>query len=326
MFLQKLKKIRAPRIVLIGSFGAGNLGDELILAGFRAELGRKIPQAQVTALRGVSKFKIQNSKLVNQSAPLLPIGLRSFLSFNWFKTLQAMRQSDVVIFPGGGLFTDEESLRAILLWALHICIAKWHWKEVYLFGQSVGPFRTAIGKKIAQLALSLATTIVVRDTASLLELKKLGITATLGLDSALLLGTPRRKKPSLKKPKKILITVRDYPRLPADFFGRLATHLQGYAQAGATLTFTPFTPEDTITIKSLQTLLLRRKVKSSVIQPPPEPQKIITTISQYDLVIGMRLHSLIAAHLAGTPSIGISYSRKVSEFQKSVGQKVSELL
>lgn len=346
---KRFKKTKStPRLVLIGSFGAGNIGDELILAGFLKlltnaeerksaealhsktrwsegglrELKNRIPKSNLTVLGG-SPQKI-NAWHGVESLPLLPCGIRSLFTKNWLKTIQAIKKSDAVIFPGGGLFTDSENWRAVLLWGIHILIASYFWKPVYLLGQSIGPFKNKFSRKFTSFCLRKAEIISTRDKASINELKKLGVTQSktkLGNDSAFYLTGKTPKTKSIKKTGlKILISVRDFPRLTSSFFQELAKTLDLLAeQKRAKITFTAFGSGD----EKVWRKICRQSKKSKQwkeISLPQNPVKILAIIKKFDLVIGMRLHSLITAYLSGVPSIGISYSPKVAEFQKSIGK------
>ncbi len=317
----------AAKVVVIGNFGAGNVGDELILAGFLKKLASRLPRARVTVL-GHDPRVIRRWHGVH-AEQLLPFGWRSLLSGRLFSTLRVLRAADAVVFPGGGLFTDRESAKAVPLWGFHILVAKWYWRPVYLLGQSVGPLSTDFGRHWASRFLGKAEWIGVRDTASATELKKLGISPAqikVGEDSALLLGKLRKSQPSFVKRRtsrrilRVLVSVRDFPRVPPSFFKELAQALDDLTeQDKVRITFAEFGLGDTHT---WQRLCLHAQHDSlwKVLELPESAIEVVQAIEKYDLVIGMRLHSLVTAHLAGVPSIALSYSRKVAEFQKQVGR------
>jgi polysaccharide pyruvyl transferase WcaK-like protein len=52
---------------------------------------------------------------------------------------------------------------------------------------------------------------------------------------------------------------------------------------------------------------------------PVTPEDLIMTISKYNSIISMRLHSLIVAYSYGVPAIAISWDRKVWEFYHKMG-------
>jgi len=300
----------AAQVVLIGSFGAGNLGDELILAGFLAKLKKELPRIEITVLTGnPRKSKKWHADSKALFLPLLPAGLRSLLRFDWLRTVAAIRRTDAVIFPGGGLFTDDESLFAPLLWSWQLLVAKFFWKPVFLFGQSIGPFRSSFARELSRFALDKAELIGVRDIASAGELKKLGTSQgkiQLGEDSALFLKA-QKMKPIKKSPTKILLSARLYPRGQAKCFAQIRAELAKYPKAK--ISFLEFGAGDRAAWAELGK-------PGKLLKAPVGAAELLRLVRQHDLVIGMRLHSLIAARLAGVPAVAVSYSRKVQEFDK----------
>lgn len=317
---------RAPRLVLVGSFGAGNLGDELLLAGFLTRLKKIVPQVTLTIVTGDARATRAWHGRDITTVPMLPVGLRSILTTNWLTTIRAIRACDAVIFPGGGLFTDEESLRAVFLWAIHILAARFFWKPVYLFGQSVGPFRTMFGRRLAGFTLRLATLIATRDHASVDELHALSIAKeriVASHDSALYLAHASKKQ-TVRAPKNILLAVRDYPRLDIRVWHALGTRIDADIARGAYVTFAAWGAGDDDALARLAPYCRHFK-KIKRVKLPIGASMLLAAIKKYDLVIGMRLHALVAAHLTSVPSIGVAYSRKVREFQTSVRQPLLPL-
>ena len=317
---RELKKPKiSPRIVLVGNFGAGNFGDELILAGFLRRLTNELPHAKITVLAANPK-KVQQWHNV-KAEKFLPSGIRSFICGKWQHSLQTIRKADAIIFPGGGLFTDSESSRAIFLWGIHLIAARFFWRPVFLIGQSVGPFRHQIAKKLTTSLLSRAEWINCRDTATAVELRQMGIpqkNIKRGFDSALWLANRLPKTKPLKKRgvKKILISVRSFPTVSKKFFIELTRALDMLTKnSQVQISFAEFGRGDT---------KVWQKIKNSaqnsrhwkIIKLPPNTNGILQCIKKFDLVIGMRLHSLIAAKLTGVPTISLAYSRKISAFSK----------
>ncbi len=142
------------RFLLVGNYGIGNLGDELLREYFL----KTFPEMEwvvVTAAPSQSSF-----------VPRLPFGLRSLLSTPWRKTISALRKSDGMVFGGGTLFTDIESLKAPMLWWWHALWARIFRKKIILAFQGIGPFRTKIGAWCARWVVARAELIIVRDTES----------------------------------------------------------------------------------------------------------------------------------------------------------------
>lgn len=141
------------RIILIGNYGAGNFGDEVLKDYF------------LETLRGHDVFVLSAAPAKGEYARL-PSGPRSFMRFAWFKTLRLFHRCDAVVFGGGTLFTDIESVRACFLWGLHALLAHVCGKPYHLAFQGIGPFRTKTGRAICRLVLRHAASISLRDGAS----------------------------------------------------------------------------------------------------------------------------------------------------------------
>ena len=62
--------------------------------------------------------------------------------------------------------------------------------------------------------------------------------------------------------------------------------------------------------------------KSSVVFRICQPGEMLAIIANLDLLIGMRLHSLIFAAQNAVPMLGLSYDPKVAAFMKSIDQPV----
>ncbi|MCF7846032.1 MAG: polysaccharide pyruvyl transferase family protein [Candidatus Peribacteraceae bacterium] len=327
------EKNAAPKLVLIGNFGAGNIGDELILAGFLKKISRELPKAKVTVLAGEPKL-VRRFHGVD-ALPHIPTGVKSFFRGAWWRSLKKIRESDAVIFPGGGLFSDEESPQAVWIWGAHILLARYFWRPVFLLGQSIGPFRATWAQNFTRFCLKKTEWIGVRDLASESELKRIGVASKkikLSRDSSFWLVNrlPKVKKTKLSGRIKILVSVRNFPRIDPRFWGQLARTLDAITDKfHARIFFAEFGGGDREAWKKI-----RRKAKHAsswkVLELPESAEGILKEIKKNNLVIGMRLHSLIAAQITGVPAIGLAYSRKVEAFAENIisvsGFKKEQLL
>ncbi|OGJ55899.1 hypothetical protein A2706_05325 [Candidatus Peribacteria bacterium RIFCSPHIGHO2_01_FULL_51_35] len=141
------------RFLLVGNYGVGNLGDEALKDYFL----KRFPNIEWSVLSAHPK---------PGELPRLPGGIRSFLRFDWMRTLKALRQSDGMVFGGGSLFTDQESVMACVLWGIHAFASMLLRKPYFLAFQGIGPFRTGIGKWIGHRVCSKAAFLSVRDEMS----------------------------------------------------------------------------------------------------------------------------------------------------------------
>lgn len=182
--------------LLVGNYGVGNLGDEALREYF-------LKRFSDAGLKVVSASPSENE------LHRLPCGVRSLFSFRWIKTIRALRKSDGVIFGGGSLFTDVESVWACVIWWVHVFFARLLGKKVILAFQGIGPFRTWIGKRLAQSAVCSAHFISVRDPQSFARVQdwKIGknITQTFDPVFALIEG----QEPDLNAQKILIVIPRE---------------------------------------------------------------------------------------------------------------------
>ncbi|MBI5155969.1 hypothetical protein HZA45_01700, partial [Candidatus Peregrinibacteria bacterium] len=95
------------RCVLIGNYGTGNFGDEALRSYFL----KSFPEIE---------WQVVSARPTADELPRLPAGPRSLFTTKWFRTIKALRHCDAVVFGGGTLFTDSESVFACFLWWLHV--------------------------------------------------------------------------------------------------------------------------------------------------------------------------------------------------------------
>ena len=145
------------KYVLIGNYGVGNLGDEALKDYFV----KYFPDMQ---------WQVVSANPDKNEFHRLPCGIRSLFA-PWWQTVRVIRQSEGVVFGGGSLFTDTESLYACFLWWWHVFISHLLGKKVILAFQGIGPFRTWVGKWFARSSCKMASHISVRDSISMDRVK-----------------------------------------------------------------------------------------------------------------------------------------------------------
>src|SRR5207237_880417 len=92
----------------------------------------------------------------------------------------------------------------------------------------------------------------------------------------------------------------------------------------ASVVFVPFqrlatSREDDTGISRRVIDYMRYKDRAELIESELQPHEIVDLFRSCDLVVGMRLHSMIMAILAGTPAIALSYDPKVDHVMERTG-------
>ncbi len=176
------------RCLLVGNYGDGNVGDEALRAYF------------LTCFSEI-EWTVVSARPQSGEAPRLPSGIRSFLSFSWLRSFAAFRDCDAVVFGGGSLFTDVESIRACILWWLHAAVARLYRRPLFLAFQGIGPFRTRLGERLGRQACTWATWICVRDEESAKRVETWGMSTKLvrSFDPVFLLPLNKKAEVSTQK-------------------------------------------------------------------------------------------------------------------------------
>jgi len=283
------------KILIIGSYGSSNIGDEAILESILKNLPEN---SEKFVLSGNPKFTEETYKV--KSAIHLPFGFRSFFSFKWIKSFIFLKKTDLVVLGGGGLFTDEYTLKAVFLWTWHVFWAKVFRKRIIQFSVSVGEMKTWLGEKLTTWSLKQCEKIIVRDQISEKIVKKLSPM------SEVILGTDvvfqwNEDLSKIKRSNFIAISLRDWE---IDL-SAINDFINSCLSKNYRVLLIPMEDNDEV--------ILREYVKHHhVFMAIPENfSELLQILKTCEKAIGMRLHFLIAAAIAGCKVGGISYSSKV---------------
>jgi len=276
------------KIVVCGNYGAGNLGDEMILTGLLALLNDVYPNSQITVL--------------GKDLPKFPSGFRSFFQ-PFKKTREAVKNCDLFILGGGGLFAGPEP-RANLIWGIQALWAYHYKKPVIMLGQSLGPTTSNFIKRIFKKASFIA----VRDQDSKTNLQTLGITKEIYVTPDLAFYTPTQIPQTRKK--EVLVALRQMPNLPSDFILSIANFLDSKISEGWSVKMINF---QTGSDEQLHNAVIAQMKNSSSVT-------FLSNLSTFNssFILGMRLHSVIFAIKTNTPFLAINYAPKVEGILKDL--------
>lgn len=294
--------------VLIGNYGATNLGDEAILDNIL----KAHPEINFTVFSHNPTKTTRHHPQINSTYPL-PFGLRSLLRGNFQKSFQALKTSDFVIIGGGGLFTDEK-IKAILLWSWHFFWASLYRKPVFFYANSIGPLNSKIGRYITKKVLRKADFITVRDEASATILRNFGVTNfEVTADPAFLHQVPQ---PLVRK-KQVAISLRNWIKYENQYLSAIKKTIQELEKQGYQILL--------ISMQNLQDddrrIFSLISSEKSLTIAPCDFTELIAILQKCEFTIGMRLHFLIASALANTPFLTLSYSQKTDSLAKSLAME-----
>lgn len=309
----------SKNILICGNYGAGNFGDELILKGL-LKVAKTIPGFSVTVMSGNERETREWHGV--ETSPFVPSGVLSWakniLNGKALRALRAIWKSDLVIFGGGGLFSEKES-RSISIWAAQVRAFRWFRKEVVIVGQSFGEIHDTGNRKTIRKVVSGVRDLYVRDAASSENLKKLGVKRSIHVmhDSALWLTDEDFKAPAVTQEPYILLSLREWPGVDmAELLEKVDAMKYVIKEAlGVPVKFLSMQKG----AKSDLELYARLHDRKMTYIEPTDLDTLWSTVKASEFVISMRLHGCILAVLAKRSLLAISYDAKVENLLSDLG-------
>lgn len=305
-------------IILSGYYGFDNLGDDAMLLGIIDSLKEYNPYLKILIL---SQNPMQTK---------LRFGHNSINRLNIMKILLGMKKSRLFINGGGNLIQDNTSTRSLLYYLGTIWLAKSFGMKVMIYGNGIGPLNKEFDQKLSSMILNKVDVITLREEISNFVLKnihvtkpKISITAdpafTLDIDSDIVSKNILFEEAIPATSQLVGYCIRKWPEdgHAAEELAKIADYVSD--KYNTKPIFIPM--HHPFDIEAANLIVSKMKNKAYVISNKYSVSEIMQLISKLDLLIGMRLHSLIFAVKVGVPVIGISYEPKVDGFLNLIGQK-----
>lgn len=290
------------RLVISGYFGAGNAGDEAILAGLLRSL-RAIDAGahHVTVISSdpASTERLHSVDAVPRARPA---------------TVTAIRRADGLITGGGGLLQDVTSSRPPLYYGGLGQLARVLGRPYVALAQGLGPLQRPLSRRVARAALDHASHVSLRDEPSVELAREIGVRRPIDLVPDLALGL---EAPQVEASASLVIAVRGRGLRPS-VLGMLRSALAALTDLDEVIALPMHEPFD----RPASEAVVRDISRGRVTPPDPGHGTALRTIGSARLVIGMRLHALVFAALAGIPAVAIPYDPKVRAFAAAVGQRI----
>jgi polysaccharide pyruvyl transferase WcaK-like protein len=287
------------RCLLIGNFGVSNLGDEALKDYFL----ERYPNVDWKVVSGSPKGP--------QDTPRLPTGIRSLFMLKWLKTLQEYRRCDAIVFGGGSLFTDAESVRACLLWWVHALPARVFRKPIHLAFQGIGPFKSRLGWWLTLSVCRSAATISVRDSLSYGRLRSRGLSKKCVQSCDPIYSLFKANKSS-KCSQNVLIVI---PRNNSSVKCATAARLAFQSTSWDDVRVLSMKPDDESEIRYCQSLI-DTELNGATLVEVRSIEEILQNIADSGLVVSERYHGALAALVLG---------KKVEIVSQTDGDKLSSL-
>lgn len=341
------------KYVILGNYGATNIGDEAILAAIIDNIREKDSSAKIVVM---SYDPIMTEVMHEvEAVPHFPAGFRSLYRAIFrgqiLKTIKALKSANKVIFGGGGLFNDDR-LRAIFLWYWQIFLTYRFCKNIVFYRQTVGKLSTGIGRYFTKKACSYCEEIVVRDRESKNLLQYLGVNHVQVMPDPVLEwkfvkryvkqfyrtayenGRYRNEtdhdNATSDGQSYIVLSLRPWHLKKNNFLDEIADCLADYCRDFEyEIIFVPFQIkiEDDRPMYRLIRSKLQEKVKLQLFRFnysttfKGELVRLLEVFLGAERGVAMRLHALIFSYLCRLDTVGIVYSNKVQSFVDYAGFK-----
>jgi polysaccharide pyruvyl transferase WcaK-like protein len=311
-------------IFLYGYFGAGNIGDELILTAFLTMLdSRGVKRKLIVAVERPEYY--DRAAYEKDYKNLDIVFLKRYKNPFNFNNISAFSRSAAFVIPGGGIFQDYSSLSFLCYYSFLACSKLFGVKNYLLFQGLTGIKREFFVKMMVFAANNLSDYLSVRDEASAEFLSKRGAAAAdpcgdysdpvFALNSSI--GEKVRSiNAGAGKEGVIGVSLRpwkgagarDIARALSDVVEKTGLDMKLYSmQEKIDCDF------NSLVIGSLDEKTRSRITKTEYIN---DSGSLVRSLSLNSLNIGMRFHFSVLSMIAGVPCIGLSYDEKVGGLYK----------
>jgi len=284
------------RLLVSGYYGAGNLGDEALLAGLLA------------ALRGTGVTPIVAS--LDPGATARDHGVAAV--DRWRGLPAALWRADAVLSGGGGLLQDRTSARSLGYYLGVIRLARAIRRQAVVFGQSLGPLSPA-GEARVRRALR-GVPVGLRDRPSLALAARLGLPAYPVADTALLLPAATDPAPADAAGTLVLVPRAGHPAV-GDVLADLGR--RRLAAGGRVRIVSFHAAHDRAEAARLQAAL-----PSAEALAPASVAELRRALTGVHAIVSGRLHGLVLGATVGAPVAGVAYDPKVAGFATELGAPV----
>ena len=313
-------------IGICGSYGGLNLGDEAILTVALEQLRIAVPGVELTVFtRDVCHTRAHHD--VDRA-----IDARTAFRDELIAELGRL---DLLLLGGGGILYDRESESYLhvprLAQALGVPTA------TYAIG--VGPLERHVERRAVANVLNGMAAITVRDLGTRRLLEQIGVTNEIAVtaDPALLLQPAAAPPPEIdwhelgRERHLVGMSVREpggrTHGLQEGVYHRLLANAADFVaeRYDANLVFVPMERQD---IGHAHRVIAEMGTpdRAWVMKGTYGPREVLAMMGALDLAIGMRLHFVIFAALAGVPVLALPYAAKVTGFLERLGAPAPKMV
>jgi polysaccharide pyruvyl transferase CsaB len=319
---------RKTKLMIVGYYGAGNVGDELLLS----MLITCLPQ-DVEAV--VLSENPRHTEALHS--------VKAYDAHEFSEVLAQMHTCSLVVMGGGGLLQTHDSFLEKNLYQFHSIDVSTYVRPLLMarqlgiptlsWAQGVGPLDTQDSRDIAKSLFEGVTRCTVRDSDSAKLLKEIGVDRVIDVapDPVWSLDWYKNRQRADHKNRSkqtIVITLRPWEIEGIEWERSLANAINSHVDPEYfRLLWVPFhiSPEHIESACQIVELAVIERVKRSIfssfdmqISLATSFEQLFEILLQADLAVCMRMHALILHHQQATPVLSIEYDKKLAVIASEV--------
>ncbi len=305
-------------VLISGYYGFDNSGDDAILKAIVKDIRFKNSKININVLSS-------NPKKTREMYDVDAVD-----RFKFKEVLSAIRNTDLFISGGGSLLQDVTSTRSLIYYLAIMKITKLMGKPVMVYANGIGPIERRTNRFLTKHILNNVDLITLRDDRSMEYVRELGIknkNTFVTADPVFTLQASSKDRvdeifeiEKIPRDKKIIgVSVRQWKR-SKDLVPTMAeaiNYMKDKYDANVLLIPMHY-PEDLEISKEIRDFV---DGDSYVTEEKYSVEEIMGIIRESEIMIAMRLHSLIYAANQEVPMVGLSYDPKVDGILKTLGME-----
>ncbi len=297
-------------VLICGAYGRDNAGDDAILTAIVRQMRAIDPELPLYVL----------TRKPRETGMRFRVG--GIYTFDFLSFFRRARKTRLYINGGGSLIQDATSSRSLWYYLMSIRTAKRSGNAVLMYGCGIGPVnRPANRRRAGRVIDRYVDVVTLRENSSLEELKRMGVTRPKMLvtsDPAILLDPAASGAANAYLQR---YGIEDADRIA--FFALRPWH--GFVRRNNAFTVAAREAAEKYGLRPVFLAMepktdrevcesAAEQLGATVIDAPVSSELLIALLARAELVVSVRLHTLIFAAGVGTPLVGVSYDPKVEAF------------
>ncbi len=301
-----------------GSYGGLNAGDEAILTCIVNELGRLVPEVDVVVFSRDAEHTEAHHDVEKG------IAVRDATRD---EVVPEVERLDLLLLGGGGILYDDEAHNYVR----EVRLAQERGIPTMAYAIGAGPLRDRDDRLVVREALNGMKAVTVRDTETKRLLEEVGVRTPIEVtaDPALLLTPQPFTHETLEREgvavdhRLVGVSVREpggaAPGLEQSPYHRTLASAADFIidRFDADVVFVAMERADVAHAHRVMAEMAEPS-RATVLHGRYGPRQVLGLMDHFDMAVGMRLHFLIFAAIAGVPLLALPYASKVVGFLEAL--------